>query len=165
MAFSTSFGYTNSWNADSALKLEQIPLLTYEREYATKTSVPGDVVLVNTTTPIDQPEYLRFGIQEIANVYANTDIDPSFYAVSKKGSSLVVQVKDVLRVTDTADPNFIQDLPVEAHIVMRVPKSPYVTADMVQTVVNRAIAALFDGNTSSSRINQMLRGALDPIAN
>lgn len=164
MAIVTSFGYTDS---ASATKNIAIPDLSYTTDFAVTKDVADEVVLTNRTSPIDQPETIRFGYQNVANVYANTGIDPSYMSVTKRGVSLVAQVNDILRVTCESAENScnmnVVDLPLTAHVVVKVPLNQYVTAETAMAVVNRAISSLYDtGKTSTSRLEAMLRHALTP---
>jgi len=121
------------------------------------------VQAVNKTSPLDQLETIRVQASEIADVYKGTSIDPSVYAPSRKGLSIVCQVNDVLRVTETTDAQFLNDLPLSAHLVVKVPQNALVTADMVMALAGRCLAALFDSNQlTSGRIANLLRGAMTP---
>lgn len=164
MAITTSFGYTDSIGTTKNIA---IPDLSYTTDFAITKEVADEVVLTNRTSPIDQPETIRFGYQNVANVYANTGIDPSYMSVSRRGVSLVAQVNDILRVSCDGGENAcnlsIIDLPMTAHIVVKVPLIQYVTAELAMGTVNRAISSLYDtGKTSTSRLEAMLRHALTP---
>lgn len=160
MSLAYSFGYTDSV---SQTKTISIPDLSYGKDFAVSKEEPSETDIVNLTTPVDQTESVRFAITSIANVYKDTGIDPAYYGATTKGFSLVAQVSDVLRVTDDTNPAFCQDFPVSAHIVVKGPKSQYLSADNLMVVINRAIAALYaTGKTDSSRLNELVRGALTP---
>lgn len=164
MAVTTSFGYVDT---NTTPKNLAIPDLSYVKDFAVTKDDADEVIITNRTSPIDQPETFRFGYQSVANVYTNTGIDPSYMSVTKRGVSLVAQVNDILRVTCENSENScnmsIIDLPLTAHVVVKVPLSQYITADTVQTVVNRAIASLYDtGSTGTTRLDAMLRHALMP---
>lgn len=139
--------------------------------FVVKRDDPGECILTNTDSPIDQPETIRFAAQELSNVYAGTSIEPTNYYAVKKGSSIVMQVKDIIRVTDSSDPTFRVDVPIEAHIVVRVPKTPYVSVNDVRDIINRAYVATlpYDINNDNldtvgfnNRLEELIRGALVP---
>lgn len=164
MAVKTSFGYVDSVTTTKNLA---IPDLSYTQDFAITKDDADEVIITNRTSPIDQPETFRFGYQTVANVYSNTGIDPSYMSVTKRGVSLVAQVNDILRVTCEPSENTcnmtVVDLPITAHVVVKVPLSQYITAETAQTVVNRAISSLYDtGSTGTTRLDAMLRHALAP---
>jgi hypothetical protein len=112
---------------------------------------------------MDQPEVIRVQASEIADVYKNTRIDPSAYAGSRKGISIVCQVNDILRVTETTDPTYCVDLPISCHMVLKVPQNANITADAIMSTAGRCLATLFDSNQlTSGRIGNLLRGAMIP---
>lgn len=157
----TSFGYTDSVTTQLSVA---VPTLSYAKDFSVKQETASEVVLTNTTSPLDQPETIRYAIQNIGNIYTGTGIDPSFMSVTKRGVSLLVQLNDILRVTpdDVTCCDAAYDLPIATHIVIRVPLNSNVDADTVLQVVKRNVAALFEGEADSSRLNAMLRGALKP---
>lgn len=163
MAITTSFGYTDT---NSKSKNIAIPDLSYTTDFAVTKDGSDEIILTNRTSPIDQPETIRFGYQNVANVYAGTGIDPSYMSVTKRGVSLVAQVNDILRVTcaeDTTCMPQVIDLPISAHIVVKVPLNQYVNADVAMSVVNRAISSLYGtGEVTTARLGAMLRHALAP---
>lgn len=166
MAVTKSFGYTDTTTATKSLV---IPSLNYVVDFSQKTTgTPSEVILNNLTCPLDQPETLRYAISNIKDVYDGTGIEPSYRSVSRRGVSLVVQLRDVLRIglteADAAccDPGII-DFPLETHIVFRVPVSQYIDADTVLTVFKRNVSGVFDTNgVTSKMLNGLLRGSLNP---
>lgn len=163
MAFTTSYGYTDSI---TTAKNVAIVDLDYAKDFAVTKDSADEVVITNTTSPVDQPETIRFGYQTVGNVYANTGIDPSYMAITKQGISLVAQVNDIMRVTNN-DENccspLVYDLPIQAHVVIKVPKNQFITSDVALQAAKRAFSALFaTGSVTSDRLNAMLRDALKP---
>lgn len=160
MALSYDLGYTLG---TGSFDLPTIPL--HKADFVVKVDEPGEAIITNTTSPIDQPETIRFATQAVSNVYAGTDIEPTNYYATKKGASTVVQVRDILRVTDSTDPTFRVDIPLECHIVVRVPKTPFVQVSDVRAVINRAISALLPLDAtggSNKRIEELVRGVMVP---
>lgn len=162
-----SFGYTDKL---SATKNVAVPQLSYATDFSVKTDTPNEVVITNVTSPLDQPETIRFGIQNIRDIYNGTSVDPTAMSVARQGVSLVVQLNDILRVTPEESSTScccgegFQDYPISTHIVIRTPVASPITADVVLSVVKRNIAALFGegADVTSARLNSMLRGALKP---
>lgn len=161
MSYSINPGYTDSI---SATKNVAIPDLSYVADFAVTTDTAKEVILSNTTSPLDRVETIRFAAGDIKDIYSGTGIDSAYQAPSHKGVSVVAQVSDVWRYSDAADPSLpVIDLPLEAHLVLRVPKTSYITADQFLGVTKRAFSLLFDtGSVTSSRLFEILKGALDP---
>lgn len=139
-------------------------LLNLKEDFRVKSDQSGkEVVLTNITSPIDRPEKIRLGYNEISNIYAGTGIDPSVLAPTKRGVSILAQVTDVLSVTDDTDSDYRIDLPMSCHLVIKVPASEYINAAKVQAQLGRMLSSLFDtGSLSESRLESILRGSLIP---
>jgi hypothetical protein len=139
-------------------------VLNLKQDFRVKANNNGkEVVLTNITSPIDRPENIRLAYTDVANIYNGTGIEPSVASPTKKGVSVLAQVTDVISVTDTADADFRIDLPLSAHLVIKVPASEYITSAQVQAVVGRLLSSLFDtGSSSESRLEAILRGSLVP---
>lgn len=160
----TSFGYKDS--VTTMLQLP-IPTLSYAKDFSIRTERAEEIILTNTTSPLDQPETIRFAIQNVGNVYAGTPVAVESQSVTKRGVQLLIQLNDILRVTPDEEATTCgcfapYDLPISAHIVLRVPLNSNVSADVALQVLKRNVAALFDGDVTSARLNSMLRGALKP---
>lgn len=163
MAYTTTFGYSDS----VATKLNlAIPTLSYNQDFSVRSEKADEVVLVNTTTPIDQPETLRFATQTIGNIYNGTQVAAENRSVSQRGIQLLSQLNDILRVVpedgDGCCGVTAFDLPIGSHLVVKVPLNQYVTPDLVLQVVLRNVAMMFNGSVTSERLNELLRGALKP---
>lgn len=163
MAFTSSFGYTDS-NSAKTVNVARSNL-NFNKDFAETTDGDGLCILTNTTTPLDQKETIRFQTQKISNIYSGAGIDPAYSSQNKKGLSLLLQVNDVLRVTSDTDLSYQLDLPLSAHMVIRVPENQHVTAQKVQELALRVVGLLYasdDSTNSVSRLEQMLRGAMTP---
>jgi len=140
-----------------------IGLVNFGADFRIRTNEPGEAVITNITSPIDRPEKYRFAMNEIRDVYRNTGIDTTLYSPSKRGASVLCQLTDVWTVVDSADPSYEVALPLEGHIVLKLPANENITADMVKAFVGRLVSGLFEtGVTSSGRIRTLLRGSLLP---
>lgn len=163
MSKTISAGYTDT--AISGVTSLTYPrgLVNFAADFRVKKDGDSEAIITNLTTPVDRPEKFRWNASDIANIYSGTDIDPSVFAPSKKGVSVLAQVTEVYSVTDSVDASFRIDLPVSAHIVIKTPQSEYLTSDILQTVVGRLISGLFEtGSTATSRIGALVRGSLLP---
>lgn len=136
--------------------------LNFAADFRVKANQPGkEVVLTNITSPIDRPEKIRIAYTDIANVYSGTGIDPSLSSPTKRGVSVLVQLTEVISVTDDSDPDYRIDLPVSFHLVVKVPASEHITAADVNIGIGRLLSGLFDtGVETTARLEAILRGSL-----
>lgn len=136
-----SFGYTDSLAAPTSYFVDSMP--NTKDDYAIKSQLANEVVLVNTTTPADQVETVRFAITDIANVYNAAEISPTLQSAVKRGKSFVVGLNSTIRVT--GDDGIITDYPVQSHIVVKFPLSANISAEDLRRQVLRNLAFLFEG--------------------
>lgn len=163
MSKSTSFGYTDTADGGVTTKSFVRANLNWPTDFVITQDGESKALMVNKTSPLDQLEKVRIESSNIADVYKGTSIDPTVYAPSRQGTSIVCQVTDILRVTESTDPTYQVDLPISAHIVLKVPLSTHVTADNVLAVAGRALSCLFNSNSdTSSRVTALLRGSMTP---
>lgn len=159
-----SLGYLDTPVEGVATLTHPRAVLNFDTDFRVKSEAVGkEVVLTNLTSPIDRPEKIRFGHAEIANIYNGSGIDPSVAAPTKKGVSVLIQVTNIMSVTDSADPSYRVDLPISAQLILKVPSSEYITGDVVQAQVGRLLSGLFDtGSITAARLESILRGSLVP---
>lgn len=163
MSKTTSFGYTDTAPAGGATKALTRPNLNYAANFSVTASTDSKAIITNLTTPVDQPETIRWQESNIANIYDGTTIDPSVYATSKQGISVVAQVNSILRVVDSVDATFQVDLPISVHMVMKLPKSQYITSANIQTAIARCVAAYYETDSDGvTRIDKLVRGSMLP---
>jgi hypothetical protein len=129
-----------------------------------------EVVLTAVAAPLDAPTKIRYAYSEVANIYAGSGIDPSFYSPSKRGMSILVQLTHTVRVTDSEDPSYQVDLPVSAHLVIKVPNHAYFgDSDVMDSIVSGLLSCLYkdssDEVTPSGEpiITDLLRGSLTSL--
>lgn len=164
MAKVKSMGYTDTpINGVTALTFER-GLLNFGADFRIKSNNAGkEVILTNITSPVDRPEKIRIGYTEVANVYNGTGVEPTVYAPSKRGTQILAQVTEVIRVTDDTDPDYLVDLPVSYHLVIKVPTSEHISASDIKTGLGRLLSSLHEtGSLTEDRLKAILRGALVP---
>lgn len=163
MAKSVSVGYTDTPIPGAPVLNLLRGSVNFGADFRVKEASPKEAILTNLTSPVDRPERFRISVSDIANIYSGSDIDPSVYAPSKRGVSVLVQLTETLSVTDSAAPAFRIDMPISAHLVLKIPASEDITPAMVQTFVARLASGLYEtGLTSTVRYQSLLRGSLLP---
>jgi len=163
MSKSVSFNYTDT--AISGVTSLALPrgLVNFGADWKIKEQEPEEAIVTNLTSPLSFPEKMRFSTSEVTDVYKGAGVDPSMYAPSRRGISLLGQVTEVWTVTDSADASYQVALPVSAHLVIKVPNNENITPAMVQTLLGRLVSGLYEtGSTGTTRIAAMLRGSLLP---
>lgn len=164
MSKTVSTGYTDT-PVDGVSELTfPRAVLNFGTDFRVKANTPGkEVILTNITSPTDQPELIKLCYSEIADIYRGSKVEPTIFTPTKKGVSILAQVNDVISVTDTTDADYRVDLPVQCHLVIKVPMSAEITANVVQTCIGRLLSSLFDtGVETTSRLEAILRGVLVP---
>lgn len=164
MSVTKNVGYTDTAiSGVSSLSMSR-GLLNFKADFRKKEETPGkEIVLTNITSPTDRPEKIRIAYSEVANIYSGSGIDASLHAPTKKGVSVLCQLTEVISVTSDTDADYHIDLPVSAHLVIKVPQSQYISGADVQTLVGRLLSALYDtGVTTTTRLEALLRGSLTP---
>jgi len=137
--------------------------VNFGADWKIKEQEPEEAIVTNLTSPLSFPEKMRFSTSEVADVYKGAGVDPSMYAPSRRGVSLLGQVTEVWTVTDSTDASYQVALPVSAHLVIKVPNNENITPAMVQTLLGRLVSGLYEtGSTGTTRIAAMLRGSLLP---
>lgn len=140
-----------------------VAVLNYKADFSMVQASPSELVLTNLTSPIDRPETIRYSVNAIKDIYKGTGIDPTSYSASRRGVSLLAQLTDRWTVADTVDTTYNVTLPVQAHMVLKLPADAVITPDMVKLLVGRLCDTLFNtGLITSERLNAMLRGSLLP---
>jgi hypothetical protein len=156
-----SAGYTDSPVTGFASLDLSLPALNYEEDFRLLHDEPGEVVMTNVTAPIDQPETIRFASRKVGNVYAASDIDPSAYLPTRQGVSTLVETRQVWEETSTTDDSYRKLVPVRCGISITVPSYGALTAEMVEDLILRTVAALYDqADDTSAGIASILRGVL-----
>lgn len=159
MAITTTWNYT----AAASTKQPAIPDTDFSQFSEENKGKASELWITNTTSPIDVPETARIAIQNVGNIYDGTDILPSYFATSKAGRQLLIQLNDILTATDSADLSYRADLPFSGHVVLKFPTNSLVTADMLLAFYERLISMAFaTGAVTKSRLEALMRGSLKP---
>lgn len=163
MSRSVNAGYTDTAiEGVSSLDLSR-GLLNFGADFRVKSNQANEIVLTNLTSPVDRPEKFRIAYSEIPNVYSGSGIESSLYANTKRGISVLVQLTEILSVTESTDAEYRYDLPVSYHLVIKVPADANITSAMVATGVGRLVSGLFEtGSETTARLDAILRGSLTP---
>lgn len=162
MSIVISNGHSDTAIAGVSSPTLSVPVINYNENFRVKSESSKETILTNTTCPLDQPETIRFGFSEIANVYANSGLNTDQVSGTVKGINVLSQITEVIKVTDSANAAFSQYLPVSAHLVIKAPQSGYITPEMMQTLVARLVGTLFEGGVSN--IPALAKGVLTPKA-
>lgn len=163
MAQSISYGYTDSPISGVSSLAFPRGLINFATDFRVQKNGTTDVTLTNLTSPIDRPEKFRFALSDIANIYTNTGIDPSVWGANKQGQSLLIQLSEVISVTDTVDPTFRVDLPLTCNITVKAPKSSLITSDYLLAFIGRAVSGAFEtGSLTTDGIKRLEHGSLIP---
>lgn len=163
MTQSISTGYTDTPISGATPITVTRPVINFGEDFRERKQTESELVLVNLTSPLDRTEKVRYSVQNVANVYTGTDIDPSVHAPVRRGVSLLIQRTATISVTDDSAGNARVDLPVSFHIVAKVPVSEHIDASLIEQELLRTLSMAYETNSSdTSRINAMLRGSLAP---
>lgn len=165
MAKKLSVNYTDTAVTGGTAVTLQLPQLNYSSDFRVTKDEPDEAIVTNLTSPIDQPERIRWAHNSVKDVYRNSGIDPTLYYASRRGTQVLCQLTDVYSVTDTEDASYLALLPVEAHLVVKVPNNDLLTPEQVEVLVSRMLAGLYETTASKeTRLLSLLRGALLPAA-
>lgn len=156
MALSSSWGFTNTTASTASLT----PTAVGMNNYAVTVDDPGNCVLKNVTSPIDQVEVLQFQSQDIANVYQKEkNVNPPKV---QDGRQITAKIEAKKRVTSSVDDTFIEDLPVSCNITWRFVKSSNITANDLLTILKRVIGAMQDESTDGYIIDLLMMENCNP---
>lgn len=158
-----NFGYTDTpIQGVTSLTLSR-GLLNFKEDFSPINVKNGEATITNVTSPQDRPEKIRFAFSKIDNVYKGSGISTSVQAPSVRGTNLLVQLTEVASITDNTDASYRVDVPISAHIVLKVPAVEQITEEHVIAVVGRLVSGLFEtGKSDSIRLSRLVRGSLLP---
>lgn len=137
-----------------------VPTLNYDADFRLKTGSANEVIMVNTTTSLDADETIRLSVAEVSDIYKNSGISADLVSDTKQGYSLLLQINQIVKVNDSANPAYESHIPLSAHMVIKLPKAEAITNDTIKNLVSRVIAPLYDKGTLKAL--SMLKGAISP---
>lgn len=165
MAKTLSMNFTDTAVTGGTSVNLTLPQLNWKADFRVTRDDASEAKVTNITSPLDQPEQFRFASNQITDVYKNSGIDPTLYYPSRRGTQFLCQLTDVYGVTDSDAPTYLALLPVEAHLVVRVPNNDLLTPQIVEGLITRMLAGLYETDAGKyTRLSALLRGALLPSA-
>lgn len=166
MAKVFSLGYTDTVIDGVTVLAFPRGLVNYGADWSVKNNGNGSEVTLIHSTGSDlsvPPEKIRYSYAPIANIFAGTGVEPTSFVPNRKGVSLLAQITQVWVITDDADPTYRVELPVSAHLVLKVPLSEYVTAARIEALNGRLMSGLYEtGSLTTERFDKLIRGSLAP---
>lgn len=135
--------------------------------FAKREASAGESILVNIGTPTDRLEVVKTAIKDVKNIYNGTGIIPGYQSPNQTGRQLLVQLNETWSKVDSEDVAYRQDLPVQAHLVIKIPNDSLISENDVLELIGRLNGLLSESDggvepTITSRLVALLRGALTP---
>jgi len=121
-----------------------MPPLNFLADYKEVDEGPGRVLYTDISSPREQPATLRIAQTSRANVYAGSTIDPMVFLPNKKGTDTIVELRQIVAVTDTEDSTFLEMFPVRIAVTTTYPDTSYLTANALESLLLQVVAAHFE---------------------
>lgn len=138
-----------------------LPVLNYDADFRLKAvSTANEVVMVNTTTSLDEDEQIRMAVSDISDIYKNAGISCDSVISNKQGYSLLVQLTKTVKIVDSTDATYTAHVPISAHMVIKIPKHEAITNEVIMDTVKRLVSSLYEGGTVKALA--LLKGAVSP---
>lgn len=162
MSYSLNYPYTDS--SSTVTRSVNIPTLVWSSDWAVTNRGTTEGKLINLTTPLDAVETVAVDVTNIRDIYANTSIDRSLWAVTRQGKRIHCQLNDVLVVTDSNDPSFRVALPFSASLQVRFPVHELIDSTVVEHEIARLLGTMFEETDTSMkpRLGRLMFGATIP---
>lgn len=151
--------YTTSWSAETdtlSLSVYALPASSLALTSEAADTVKESLI----SAPLDRPEQWEFAKKDVSNVYSDTTIPASARPSSSRGVQIMVKHTSFTTVTDSANADYLKILPIVSWTCVRVPVNELTTANMALEEVQRLLGGLLEDEVSSSRIAELIRGAL-----
>jgi hypothetical protein len=157
MATTSSFGFTNvTENSNASLSITDLKPVT---NYGISDTTATVAELSNTTAPLGQGELVSYMFAKLNKISTKQTI----YNPGKvnEGVQYVIRLDEILRTTDSTDPNMVVDDPIVMQLTVRHTMSGNVTSSHIKSLLGRLVGACFksDGTT---RFDDLMRNALNP---
>lgn len=164
MAKQISFNHIDTAISGVTSNTTPIGLVNFGADWRTESKTADEVVMTNMRSPIGMPERIRVRYSRVADIYKDSNIEPSNRAQSRSGLSVFIQHTDISSVTDTVDATFLVQMPFSEQVTIKVPCNEYVTDTFVLAYLQRSLAAWFEtGDHTALRLSALLRGGLLPV--
>lgn len=138
-----------------------LPVLNYDADFRLKAvSTANEVVMVNTTTSLDEDEQIRMAVSDISDIYKNAGISCDSIISNKQGYSLLVQLTKTVKIVDSTDATYTAHVPISAHMVIKIPKHEAITNAVIMDTVKRLVSSLYEDGTVKALA--LLKGAVSP---
>lgn len=134
------------------------PDLDFANDYSPIVETAGECQYAYIKGEVDQPETVRLAIQDVNNVYRNTDVQPGLYSVNKKGKRLLVSTFETYRNTDVAGVT-TTDYPIKVGVTFEYPVSAQITEAELMDALKRNVSVIL-GHSTSSILAKLMRGSL-----
>lgn len=134
-------------------------------DWAISDQAVDTITMANTADSLDTVETMKVTIQNVKNIYKNSDV-PITEGATNSGVRLVVSLHGVWSEKDTSDSTLpVHYAPVACSITTVVPKWASVTSSDVLALIGRTLSGYFETDDTVSdpkRIAKMLRGIERP---
>lgn len=150
--------------------LNPVPL-NYASDWRVASEGPGEIVLSNIVSGVNEPLTLRIAFSEINDVFKGTKVRPNTTAgdLNRQGASVLVQLAGTAFDPAQSAAN-VQRFPWSAHLVLKLPYgamfSGGMEADDVLSILNGLLGSVYEQGEGEPqhRLDALLRGALRPVA-
>lgn len=162
MARSSSFGFTNTTASTAAGNTLTLVKIQEQSNYGVTANGTDEVSMTNSTCPVSRDEIITHFNQPLKKVATKLDIvNPG---PVENGVRYGVVAEAILSTGDSADPTYRVDEPIVVQITVRHPKSSNITAAHVNTMVIRALSALYGdvATQSMNHLTELAKSALQP---
>lgn len=160
MSKSLSLGFTDT--AGVTAKTLTMPAINFATDYSVQSESASEVILVNTTSSMDQPTTIRIATRDVPDVYKGQNISTALIGPARAGIEVLVESRFTHKVTEsTTGEEYVG--PDKVGITLRFPKDGNLTGANMLSMVLRSIAAVFEqGDNSDIRLNGLIRGIKKP---
>lgn len=138
------------------------PVVPDFAKYKLLSSNEKETTIVSVASPLGLSNKFKYGVRDIQNIYSGTGIDPGLYPPVKSGVSVVFQSNETWTMKDPTDATLpVYALPVEAHMVIRIPNNELITTDNILGLISRALGSVL--NSDLSNLAALIRGSHNPL--
>lgn len=171
MGFNSPLNYTaGNWNVVdlvtdtiSTAKTLTITDLDFVHDYVKTQDTAEEAKLANiTSNALGTAETIRYAKSDVKNVYTNTTVGSSNQMPVKTGIRTLVEVSTLVQATNSVSGEEYL-IPVRAWTCVQVPSASFISDDVLEYALGRAISAMFNtGEATINRVEEVARGSLLP---